>query len=63
MLLGRSPRQPFAKPYLQYGDCFTFGLLGMDVTVFLGTKGNNFILNAKLKDLNAEVNTSSTPIQ
>lgn len=27
----------------------------MDVTVYLGTKGNNFILNGKLKDLNAEV--------
>ena len=27
----------------------------MKVTVFLGTKGNNFILNGKLKDLNAEV--------
>lgn len=40
---------------LQYGDFFTFGLLGMKVTVFLGAKGNNFILNGKLKDLNAEV--------
>jgi hypothetical protein len=27
----------------------------MKVTVFLGAKGNNFILNGKLKDLNAEV--------
>lgn len=27
----------------------------MNVTVYLGPKGNNFILNGKLKDLNAEV--------
>lgn len=40
---------------LKYGDCFTFYLLGMKVTVFLGPKGNSFILNGKLKDLNAEV--------
>lgn len=26
----------------------------MRVTVYLGTKGNNFILNGKIKDLNAE---------
>ncbi|KAL8709813.1 MAG: hypothetical protein Q9225_007394, partial [Loekoesia sp. 1 TL-2023] len=38
----------------QYGDNFTFILLGRRVTVYLGTKGNQFILNGKLKDLNAE---------
>lgn len=27
----------------------------MKVTVFLGPRGNDFILNGKLKDLNAEV--------
>lgn len=38
----------------QYGDVFTFILLGRKTTVFLGTKGNEFILNGKLKDVNAE---------
>ena len=33
---------------------FTFILLGKKTTVCLGTKGNDFILNGKLKDLNAE---------
>lgn len=39
---------------LQYGDVFTFILLGKKTTVFLGTKGNDFILNGKLSDVNAE---------
>ena len=38
----------------KYGDVFTFTLLGRPVTVCLGTKGNEFILNSKLKDVNAE---------
>lgn len=38
----------------QYGDCFTFILLGKKTTVFLGTQGNDFVLNGKLKDVNAE---------
>lgn len=38
----------------QYGDVFTFILLGKKTTVCLGTKGNEFILNGKLKDVNAE---------
>ncbi len=38
----------------QYGDVFTFILLGKKTTVFLGTRGNEFILNGKLKDVNAE---------
>ncbi|CAF9905050.1 MAG: Sterol 14-alpha demethylase [Heterodermia speciosa] len=38
----------------KYGDVFTFILLGRKVTVYLGAKGNQFILNAKLKDVNAE---------
>lgn len=39
---------------MQYGDVFTFILLGKKTTVCLGTKGNDFILNGKLKDVNAE---------
>ena len=50
--------------FYQYGDVFTFILLGKPHTVCLGTRGNNFILNGKLKDLNAEeVYTSlTTPV-
>jgi sterol 14-demethylase len=33
---------------------FTFILLGRKMTVCLDTKGNNFILNGKIKDVNAE---------
>ena len=38
----------------QYGDVFTFVLLGRKMTVCLNTQGNNFILNGKIKDVNAE---------
>ena len=38
----------------KYGDIFTFVLLGRKVTVYLGSKGNQFILNGKLQDVNAE---------
>ena len=33
---------------------FTFVLLGKKTTVYVGTQGNEFILNGKLKDVNAE---------
>ncbi|KAI9674502.1 MAG: Sterol 14-alpha demethylase [Caeruleum heppii] len=39
---------------ISYGDVFTFILLGKKTTVCLGTKGNEFILNGKLRDVNAE---------
>ncbi len=39
---------------MEYGDIYTFILLGRKVTVYLGTKGNQFILNGKIQDLNAE---------
>ena len=39
---------------IQYGDVFTFILLGKKTTVYLGRSGNDFILNGKLKDVNAE---------
>ncbi|KAK4221923.1 cytochrome P450 [Podospora fimiseda] len=38
----------------KYGDIFTFKLLGRNMTVFLGVNGNEFILNGKLQDVNAE---------
>ncbi|KEQ61264.1 uncharacterized protein M437DRAFT_67228 [Aureobasidium melanogenum CBS 110374] len=37
-----------------YGDIFAFVPLGQKTTIYLGTKGNEFVLNGKLKDLNAE---------
>ena len=39
---------------MQYGDTFTFVLLGKKVTVCLGPKGSDFVLNGKLKDVCAE---------
>jgi hypothetical protein len=44
----------FALTRKQYGNVFTFILLGEKMTVCLDTTGNNFILNGKLKDVNAE---------
>ena len=43
---------------------FTFVLLGKKTTVCLGIKGNDLILNGKLKDVNAEeiYSTLTTPV-
>jgi sterol 14alpha-demethylase len=51
---GQDPYAFFFSCRAKYGDYFTFTLLGMKVTVYLGPTGNNFILNGKLKDLSAE---------
>jgi sterol 14-demethylase len=51
---GMDPYKFFFDCRAKYGDCFTFILLGKPTTVFLGAKGNNFILNGKHADLNAE---------
>lgn len=51
---GIDPFKFFFANKEKYGDVFTFILLGRKVTVCLGTKGNEFILNGKLKDVNAE---------
>ncbi|MCJ1397110.1 Lanosterol 14-alpha-demethylase [Xylographa trunciseda] len=51
---GIDPYVFFFKCREKYGDVFTFILLGKRTTVCLGTKGNEFILNGKLKDVNAE---------
>ena len=47
-------RDGLSRRYSQYGDIFTFVLLGKKTTVYLGTKGNDFILNGKLRDVCAE---------
>lgn len=51
---GMDPFDFFFACKQKYGDVFTFILLGRKITVCLGTKGNEFILNGKLKDVNAE---------
>jgi len=51
---GIDPYRFFFDCRKKYGDVFTFILLGKKTTVFLGSKGNDFILNGKLKDVNAE---------
>ncbi|KAI9880651.1 MAG: hypothetical protein M1830_001655 [Pleopsidium flavum] len=51
---GIDPYRFFFRCRQKYGDVFTFILLGKKTTVCLGTKGNDFILNGKLKDVNAE---------
>ncbi|QIW96636.1 hypothetical protein AMS68_002154 [Peltaster fructicola] len=54
IVYGIDPYKFFFDCRKKYGDTFTFILLGKKTTVCLGTKGNDFILNGKLKDVNAE---------
>ncbi|KNG83092.1 14-alpha sterol demethylase Cyp51A, partial [Aspergillus nomiae NRRL 13137] len=51
---GMDPYAFFFSCRQKYGDIFTFILLGRKITVYLGIQGNEFILNGKLKDVNAE---------
>ena len=52
---GASPFDFFSRTRKQHdSDIFTFVMLGMSVTVFLGQQGNDFVLNGKHADLNAE---------
>ncbi|KAB2573854.1 Eburicol 14-alpha-demethylase [Lasiodiplodia theobromae] len=51
---GMNPLKFFQDCREKYGDVFTFILLGQKTTVYLGIDGNEFILNGKLKDVNAE---------
>ncbi|TGO33637.1 hypothetical protein BHYA_0235g00140 [Botrytis hyacinthi] len=51
---GMDPYKFFFDCRAKYGDIFTFILLGKKTTVYLGRKGSDFILNGKLKDVNAE---------
>ncbi|KAL3479945.1 cytochrome P450 [Aspergillus californicus] len=51
---GTDPYHFFFSCRQKYGDIFTFMMLGRKMTVYLGIKGNEFILNGKLKDVNAE---------
>ncbi|KAF2714261.1 cytochrome P450 51A [Pleomassaria siparia CBS 279.74] len=51
---GTEPSDFYIACRKKYGDIFTFILLGKKLTVYLGTDGNEFILNGKLQDVNAE---------
>ncbi|KAH8675654.1 cytochrome P450 [Xylariales sp. PMI_506] len=51
---GMDPPKFFWENKKKHGDIFTFILLGKKTTVYVGTQGNEFILNGKLKDVSAE---------
>ncbi|KAK3329430.1 cytochrome P450 51 [Apodospora peruviana] len=51
---GMDPPRFFKENRAKYGDCFTFILLGKKTTVYVGTQGNDFILNGKIRDVCAE---------
>ncbi|KAJ5093443.1 hypothetical protein N7456_009304 [Penicillium angulare] len=51
---GMDPYKFFFECREKHGDIFTFILLGKKTTVYLGIDGNEFILNGKLRDVNAE---------
>lgn len=51
---GMQPYDFFEQCRLKYGDCFAFLLLGKVFTVYLGPKGHEFVLNAKVNDVSAE---------
>jgi sterol 14-demethylase len=51
---GMDPPKFFQENRAKFGDVFTFVLLGRKTTVAVGPTGNDFILNGKLKDVNAE---------
>ncbi|GAB0136073.1 lanosterol 14-alpha-demethylase [Epichloe bromicola] len=51
---GMDPPKFFQENRAKFGDVFTFILLGKKTTVAVGPAGNDFILNGKLKDVNAE---------
>lgn len=51
---GMDPPRFFVENRAKYGDVFTFVLLGRKTTVCLGPAGNDFVLNGKIRDVNAE---------
>ena len=51
---GIDPPRWMEKMRAKHGDVFTFILLGKKTTAAVGTMGNDFILNGKLRDVNAE---------
>ncbi|KAF5131370.1 Eburicol 14-alpha-demethylase [Metarhizium anisopliae] len=51
---GLDPFAFYSQCQKKHGNIFTFVLFGRKMTVYLGLPGNDFILNGKLQDVNAE---------
>ncbi|CAH2351217.1 lanosterol 14-alpha demethylase [[Candida] railenensis] len=51
---GMQPYEFFESCRSKYGDVFAFVLLGKVMTVYLGPKGHEFVLNSKLAEVSAE---------
>lgn len=51
---GIQPYTFFESCRVQHGDVFSFMLLGRVMTVYLGPRGHEFVLNAKLAQVSAE---------
>ncbi|KAK3364714.1 cytochrome P450 51A [Lasiosphaeria hispida] len=51
---GTDPCDFMIKNRKKYGDIYSFTMFGSKTTVYLGIAGNEFILNGKISDLNAE---------
>ncbi|KAK4164066.1 cytochrome P450 [Cladorrhinum sp. PSN259] len=51
---GKNPHQFFKQCREKHGDIFTFVMLGRKMTAYFGIEGNDFILNGRNQDLNAE---------
>lgn len=54
VVYGMQPYEFFTDCQKKYGDVFSFLLLGKVMTVYLGPKGHEFVLNAKGADVSAE---------
>ncbi len=54
VVYGMQPYDFFESCRARYGDVFAFVLLGKVMTVYLGPKGHEFVLNSKLADVSAE---------
>ncbi|KAL2045341.1 hypothetical protein N7G274_002424 [Stereocaulon virgatum] len=51
---GQDPVKFLRQCQAEYGNVFTFVMFGRKITPYLGTEGNNFILNGKQANLNPE---------
>ncbi|KAI1306663.1 cytochrome P450 [Xylaria venustula] len=51
---GTDPFNFYRRCREKHGDIFTFVLLGKQMTVCLGPEGNEFVLNGRVSDVNAE---------
>lgn len=54
VVYGMQPYEFFENCRKKHGDVFAFVLLGKVMTVYLGPKGHEFVLNSKLQDVSAE---------